>query len=94
MSAPAQGQGYTASGQTLLPRHPSQDRGPAQGGPVHQRRHSSRAAILTCPSMQRKILPSRWRTGLPEVFRAFGWTGCQIRLIPAFFQKIRLAAIL
>ena len=32
--------------------------------------------------------------GLPEVFRAFGLTGCQIRLISAFFPKIRLTAIL
>ena len=32
--------------------------------------------------------------GLPEVFQAFGSIGCQIRLISAFFQKIRLAAIL
>ena len=34
------------------------------------------------------------QAGLPEVFRAFGSTSCQILLNSAFFPKIRLAAIL
>ena len=44
-----------------------------------------------CPVLGRQDPSS---PGLPEVFRAFSSTGCQIRLISAFFPKIRLAAIL